>query len=260
MAHYWSVWTSDILFYLSDWIPFIDIYWLLKCFQSYWLSEAFVLCWKCPKILESTNGEVQPRHPNPLWCPPLPPYSTESATKSPYWLGTVFPASAQPISVMFALQWLQPVDEQFCVQRHVVILWSSNTNKIGRTEFPYIRTDGMELTSWFAQAFCYKLRTFQKRTENIPVRKANASAWELLKSELTITMIISSTHTMHTSAQPSAFSILLFTHFPEYHHSRYRCHFFALQHFVVLRAFCASHQWRSEGGAEGAKCHRRHLP
>ena len=50
--------------------------------------------------------------------------------------------------------------------------WScdpSNTNKIGWTEFPYIRTDGVELTPWFAQAFCYKPRTFSERTENIPV-------------------------------------------------------------------------------------------
>ena len=45
----------------------------------------------------------------------------------------------------------------------------SNPNKIKRTEFPYIRTDGVELTPWFAQAFCYKPRTFPKRTENIPV-------------------------------------------------------------------------------------------
>ena len=37
------------------------------------------------------------------------------------------------------------------------------------TEFPYIRTDSVELTPWFAQAFCYKPRTFPKRTENIPV-------------------------------------------------------------------------------------------
>ena len=44
-----------------------------------------------------------------------------------------------------------------------------NTNTIGRTEFPYIRTDGVELAPWFAQAFCYKPRTFLKRTENIPV-------------------------------------------------------------------------------------------
>ena len=37
-----------------------------------------------------------------------------------------------------------------------------------QTEFPYIRTDGVELTPWFAQAFCYKPRTFSERTENIP--------------------------------------------------------------------------------------------
>ena len=45
----------------------------------------------------------------------------------------------------------------------------SNTNKIGRTEFPYIHTDGVELAPWFAQAFCYKPRTFSERTENILV-------------------------------------------------------------------------------------------
>ena len=52
------------------------------------------------------------------------------------------------------------------------ILWScdpSNQNKIGRTKFPYIRTDGVELAPWFARAFCYKPRTFSERTENIPV-------------------------------------------------------------------------------------------
>ena len=31
-------------------------------------------------------------------------YSTESATKLPYWLGTVFTASARPFSVTFALR------------------------------------------------------------------------------------------------------------------------------------------------------------
>ena len=51
-------------------------------------------------------------------------YSTESATKLPYWLGTVFTASARPFSVTFALRWLQPLDEPTCVQRRVVILWS----------------------------------------------------------------------------------------------------------------------------------------
>ena len=44
--------------------------------------------------------------------------------KSPYWLGTVFTASARPISVTFALRWLQPLDEPTCVQRRVAILWS----------------------------------------------------------------------------------------------------------------------------------------
>ena len=29
---------------------------------------------------------------------------------------------------------------------------------MGRTEFPYIHTDGVELTPWFAQAFCYLFR------------------------------------------------------------------------------------------------------
>ena len=51
-------------------------------------------------------------------------YNTESATKSPYWLGTVFTASAWPISVTRVLRWLQPLDEPTCVQRRVAILWS----------------------------------------------------------------------------------------------------------------------------------------
>ena len=33
-----------------------------------------------------------------------------------------------------------------------------NTDRIGRTEFPYIRTDSVELAPWFAQASCYKPR------------------------------------------------------------------------------------------------------
>ena len=44
---------------------------------------------------------------------------------------------------------------------------TSGQKKIVRTEFPYIRTDGVELTPVFAQTFCYKPRTFPKRTENI---------------------------------------------------------------------------------------------
>ena len=45
----------------------------------------------------------------------------ESDTKSPYWPGTVFMASARPILVMFVLQWLMPQDEPTYVQRRAVI-------------------------------------------------------------------------------------------------------------------------------------------
>ena len=72
-------------------------------------------------------GGVQPRHPDPTWCPPLAPctlYSIESATKSPYWLENIFTASVRPISVTFALRWLQPLDEPTCVQRREAIFWS----------------------------------------------------------------------------------------------------------------------------------------
>ena len=51
-------------------------------------------------------------------------YSIESAKKSPYWHGTVFTASARPISVTFALWWPTPLDEPTCVQWRVVICWS----------------------------------------------------------------------------------------------------------------------------------------
>ena len=37
-----------------------------------------------------------------------------------------------------ALRWLTPLDEPTCVQRRLTIFWSPNTNKIGRTEFPYL--------------------------------------------------------------------------------------------------------------------------
>ena len=51
-------------------------------------------------------------------------YNTKAATKSPYWLGTVYTASVRPISVTFVLRWLQPLDEPTCVQRRVAIFWS----------------------------------------------------------------------------------------------------------------------------------------
>ena len=51
-------------------------------------------------------------------------YSTESATKSPYWLETAFTASVRLISVTFASRWLQPLDEPTCVLRRVAIFWS----------------------------------------------------------------------------------------------------------------------------------------
>ena len=93
-------------------------------------------------------------------------YSTESATESPYWLGTVFTASARPISVTFVLRWLQPLDKPTLrsATRGDFVIPRTRT-KSGRTEFPYILTDGVELAPWFAQAFCYKPRTFSERTE-----------------------------------------------------------------------------------------------
>ena len=45
----------------------------------------------------------------------------------------------------------------------------SNTKKIGRTEFPNICINGVELTSVSAQTFFYMPRTFLKRNENILV-------------------------------------------------------------------------------------------
>ena len=66
--------------------------------------------------------EVQPHHPkSSAMFSTGSLYSTESATKSPYWLGTVFTASARPISVTFAPRGLQPPDELTCIQRRLAI-------------------------------------------------------------------------------------------------------------------------------------------
>ena len=114
------------------------------------------------------------------------PYSTKSATKSPYWLGTVF--THRPGSFRWRLRscdcslWTNNLHS---ATRGDLVIPRTRTNKIGRTEFPYIRTDGVELAPWFAQAFCYKPRTFPKRTENISIQESlRTSLWALLKSEL----------------------------------------------------------------------------
>ena len=76
-------------------------------------------------------------------------------------------------------------DFDSCYSHFMPIVCHLVLNKIARTEFPYIRTDGVELALWFAQAFCYKPRTFSKRTENISVQESlRTNLWELLKSEL----------------------------------------------------------------------------
>ena len=115
-------------------------------------------------------GEVQPRHPNPPWCPPLAPCTAPNQLQNRHTGSGLF-SRHRPGLFRWRLHscdcspWTnQPAFSD--------AWWScdpSNTNKIGRTEFPYIRTNGVELASWFAQASCYKPRTFPERTENIPV-------------------------------------------------------------------------------------------
>ena len=130
-------------------------------FKWFW-----TLLWDSLLVLESSATSAQ----SSVMSSTGSLHSTESATKSPYWLGTVFTASARPISVKFAPRWLQPPDEPTCVQRRVAIFWSLEHEKNWANGVSvYIRTDGVELTLVFAQTFCYKPRTFPERTENIPV-------------------------------------------------------------------------------------------
>ena len=131
--------------------------------------------------------DVQPRHPYPPWCPPLAPCTAPNQLQNRH-TGSGLYSRHRP----GLFRWrLCSGDCSLWINKPAFsdAWWScdpSNTNKIGQTEFPYIRTNGVELAPWFAQAFCYKPRTFSKRTENIPVYESlRTSLWELVKSELT---------------------------------------------------------------------------
>ena len=138
-------------------------------------------------------------------------YSTKSATKSPYWLGIVFTASTRPILVMFAFRWLQSLDEQFCIQRRVAILWSLEYKKnwAGERSFRISAPTVWNLLHDSLKHLATSCKHFRKELKTYLFRKSLCTTlWELLKSELTylltITMIIYSTHTPCTpSLQPS---------------------------------------------------------
>ena len=132
-------------------------------------------------------GEVQPLHPYPPWCPPLAPCTAPNQLQNRH-TGSGLYSRHRP--GLFQWRLCSGDCSPWTNQPAFSDAWRScdpsNTNKIGWTEFPYIRTDGVELAPWFAQAFCYKPRTFSERTENIPVQESlRTSLWELLKSELT---------------------------------------------------------------------------
>ena len=115
-------------------------------------------------------GEVQPCHPYPPWCPPLVPCTAPNQLQNRH-TGSVLYSRHRPGLFRWRLCSgdCSPRTNQPAFNDAWRSCDPSNTNKIGRTEFPYIRTDGVELVPWFAQAFCYKPRTFLERTENIPV-------------------------------------------------------------------------------------------
>ena len=113
-------------------------------------------------------------------------YSIESATRSPYWLGTVFAASARSISVTFALRWLLPLDELACVQRRVAIFWSLEHEQIWANEVSvYLRrrcgTHFRIRSNTLLQAANISGKNWQHTCLGQPIR---TSLWELLKSEL----------------------------------------------------------------------------
>ena len=123
-------------------------------------------------IVGTTNryGEVQPRHPYPPWCPPLAPCTAPNQLQNRH-TGSRLYSRHRPGLFRWRLRSgdCSPWTNQPAFSDAWRSCDPSNTSKIGRTEFPYIRTDGVELDPWFPQAFCYKPRTFSKRTEHIPV-------------------------------------------------------------------------------------------
>ena len=114
--------------------------------------------------------EVQPRHPYPPWCPPLAPCTAPNQLQNRH-TGSGLYSWHRP--GLFRWRLCSGDCSPWTNQPAFSDAWRScdpsNTNKIGRTEFPYIRTNGVEIAPWFAQAFCYKPQTFSERTENIPV-------------------------------------------------------------------------------------------
>ena len=110
-------------------------------------------------------------HTYPPWCPPLAPCTAPTQLQNRHtssWLYSRHRPGLFRWRLMCSGDW-SPWTNQPAFSDAWRSCNPSNTNKIGRTEFPYIRTDGVELAPWFAQASCYKPRTFSKRTENVPV-------------------------------------------------------------------------------------------
>ena len=98
-------------------------------------------------------------------------YSIKSDTKSPYWLRTVFTASAQLIPVTFALRWLMPLDEPTYVQH----CWRS---KLGKQSFHI-----SALTVWNSLPYSLKhsatsCEHFLEELKTCMFRKAYAPASE----------------------------------------------------------------------------------
>ena len=101
---------------------------------------------------------IQPRHPYPPWCPPLAPCTAPNQLQNRH-TGSGLYSRHRPD--LFRWRLCSGDCSPWTNQPAFSDAWRScdpsNTNKIGRMEFPYIRTDGVELAPWFAQAFCYKL-------------------------------------------------------------------------------------------------------
>ena len=106
--------------------------------------------WPCSAAARLSGSDMRDVHPGYLQSSVMSSsgflYSTESATKSLYWLGTVFTASARPISVTFDAPVKAAHGRSNLRSATGGDLGIPRTAiKIGRTEFPCtIRPDGVE--------------------------------------------------------------------------------------------------------------------
>ena len=93
------------------------------------------------------HGTVQPRHSNPPWCPPLTPCTASNQLKNCH-TGSGLYSRHRPGLFRWRLRSgdCSPWTNQPAFSDASRSLDPSNTNTIGRTEFPYIRTDGVELS------------------------------------------------------------------------------------------------------------------